>query len=174
MKHLRNSDHSLITWRGFLFFLLLAWLYLNKLKTMNPRTKINSINETGLKVFELLKSEGFNVDTAKFITAQAAHETGNFTSKIFKENNNLFGMKLPKVRKTTATGEKYSHAVYKNIEDSIKDFKMYFRARSFMQIYPSIPSYVAALVKRNYFEASPEEYTKGVEYFYNLYFLLNG
>jgi len=58
----------------------------------------------------LLKRQGFTEEMSKLITAQAGFETGNFTSVIFKENNNLFGMKLPKVRKTTAIGENRGHA----------------------------------------------------------------
>lgn len=160
-----------ITWHGLILLALLAWLYLRQSKNMNPPIKMNTINDTGKKVFELLKAEGFNIDTAKYITAQAAHETGNFSSKIFRENNNLFGMKLPVKRKTTATGEKYGHATYENIADSVKDFKLYYKTLGYMGIYPSIAAYVKALVKRSYFEANPEEYEKGMKYFYNLYFV---
>ena len=48
------------------------------------------------------------------VYAQAIIESGNFSSKIFKENNNLFGMKLAYQRPTTAIRAQYSHAVYKN------------------------------------------------------------
>lgn len=40
------------------------------------------------------------------VLAQAKIETGNFTSKIFRENNNMFGMKLPGRRTTTAVGKR--------------------------------------------------------------------
>lgn len=163
-----------ITWRGLILFLLSVWLFFQLLKTTSRRKKMNTINDIGNQVFNLLKAEGFNPDTAKYITAQAAHETGNFTSKIFKENNNLFGMKLPKQRKTTATGEKYGHATFNNIEDAVKDFKLYYKTLGYMGIYPSLAAYVKALVKRGYFEASPEEYESGMKYFYNLYFVYGG
>jgi uncharacterized FlgJ-related protein len=59
------------------------------------------------------------------VLAQARLETGNFTSKVFKENNNLFGMKLPRVRNTTAIGEQNSHADYSSWMQSIIDYKLW-------------------------------------------------
>lgn len=57
--------------------------------------------------------------------AQSMIETGHFKSTIFKSNNNLFGMKLPKQRKTTAAGEQNGHAKYKTWLDSVKDYKLW-------------------------------------------------
>jgi uncharacterized FlgJ-related protein len=59
------------------------------------------------------------------VLAQARLETGNFTSKVFRENNNLFGMKLPRVRNTTAIGEQNSHADYASWRQSIIDYKLW-------------------------------------------------
>lgn len=57
--------------------------------------------------------------------AQARLETGNFTSKIFRENKNMFGMKLPRLRKTTAIGEQNSHAKYTSWVQSLVDYKLW-------------------------------------------------
>jgi flagellum-specific peptidoglycan hydrolase FlgJ len=57
--------------------------------------------------------------------AQAVLETGNFTSRIFKENNNLFGMKLAVKRRTLAIGERYGHACYDNWQDSVDDYLLW-------------------------------------------------
>ena len=59
------------------------------------------------------------------VMAQAKLETGNFTSKVFDENHNLFGMKLARQRETTAIGEQYSHARYINWEQSLSDYKLW-------------------------------------------------
>ena len=104
------------------------------------------------------------------IFAQAAHETGNFTSDIFKENNNLFGMKLARVRKTTAIGENRGHAVYASIEDCIKDYWLYNKAFNYLAEYSSVASFVRALVLKKYFEAKPEEYQTAVEKWHKYYF----
>lgn len=57
--------------------------------------------------------------------AQAVLETGNFTSRIFRENNNLFGMKLAEKRRTLAVGERYGHACYDTWQDSVDDYLLW-------------------------------------------------
>lgn len=117
---------------------------------------------------------GFHPETAKILIAQSAFETGNFTSKIFIENNNLFGMRLPRVRETTATGEKHGHATYSSLEDSIKDMRLYFHSRKIPTVFSSVASYVKTLVQKKYFEAAPEAYEGGVNHYYNVYFGKDG
>lgn len=63
-----------------------------------------------------------NLKFEDVVVAQYKVETGNGTSKIFKENHNLFGMKVSKLRPTTASGENYNHAYYKNWKESVLDY----------------------------------------------------
>jgi uncharacterized FlgJ-related protein len=81
--------------------------------------------------------------------AQAKIETGNFTSRIFIENNNMFGMKLPERRRTTAIGEQYNHAEYTDWIQSIKDYKIW--QDKMIHRAPTKRSYLSYL-KRNYAE----------------------
>jgi len=57
--------------------------------------------------------------------AQAKWESAHFKSDVFKENNNMFGMKLAHQRDTTAIGENRNHAKYKNWQDAVKDYKLW-------------------------------------------------
>lgn len=66
-----------------------------------------------------------NVKFPEIVMAQSILETGNFTSKIFKENHNLFGMKQATVRINTANGTQYGHAYYDNWYQSIYDYAFY-------------------------------------------------
>jgi uncharacterized FlgJ-related protein len=59
------------------------------------------------------------------VMAQAKIETGHFTSKVFRENHNLFGMKLARQRSTTAIGEQYNHAEYTSWRQSVVDYKLW-------------------------------------------------
>jgi len=59
------------------------------------------------------------------VLAQAKVETGHFQSKIFLENNNLFGMKMPWKRPTMAIGTHRGHAVYRNWRESLIDYALY-------------------------------------------------
>ena len=76
------------------------------------KTNPNSITSTNLKInqpinglilyTEILKSDIIYPD---IVFAQAILETGEFTSEIFHLNRNLFGMKFPRIRKTTSLGK---------------------------------------------------------------------
>jgi hypothetical protein len=58
--------------------------------------------------------------------AQSKLETGNFTSKIFNENHNVFGQKEAKVRVNLARGTQYGHAYYNSWEESILDYAYWY------------------------------------------------
>ncbi|MES3016963.1 MAG: glucosaminidase domain-containing protein [Bacteroidota bacterium] len=57
--------------------------------------------------------------------SQARLETGNFTSDIFKENHNLFGMKMAELRPTSAVGINRGHALYTNWKESVVDYALF-------------------------------------------------
>jgi len=60
------------------------------------------------------------------VLAQAILETGHFESKIFVENNNLFGMKEARVRLNLAKGTQYGHAYYDNWKESVSDYALWY------------------------------------------------
>jgi flagellum-specific peptidoglycan hydrolase FlgJ len=70
------------------------------------------------------------------VLAQTILESGNFSSKVAKQNNNLFGMRMPKVRQTTAIGQRYGYARYYNWKDSVKDYKLWQEA--LLKKYPNM------------------------------------
>lgn len=55
---------------------------------------------------------------------QALLECG-FSSDLFKNANNLFGMRMPGVRKTTAIGKYKGYAKFSSWKESINDYKLY-------------------------------------------------
>ena len=63
------------------------------------------------------------------VKAQIRHETGNLTSRLCLQRNNLFGMHYPYKRQTTAIGkEKNRAAIYRSFRDSIKDYALWQEA----------------------------------------------
>lgn len=68
------------------------------------------------------KITSLNFKFPHIVLAQTKQETGHYTSKIFKENHNLFGMKEAKIRINLAKGTQYGHAFYDNWEESIMDY----------------------------------------------------
>jgi hypothetical protein len=75
------------------------------------------------KLIDKLKE--LNVKFPYIAFAQSKLETGNFTSKIFRENNNLFGMREAKQRITTAQGTEHNHAYYHTWYESVLDYSFY-------------------------------------------------
>lgn len=66
-----------------------------------------------------------NVKFPYIVMAQSIIETGHFRSKIFKENNNLFGMKQANLRINTANGTQNNHAYYDDWYQSVYDYAFY-------------------------------------------------
>lgn len=69
--------------------------------------------------------EEINVKFSDIVYAQAVLESGNFKSKIFLTNNNLFGMKLAAKRPTLAKGTELNHAFYDSWRDCVLDYAFY-------------------------------------------------
>lgn len=96
---------------------------------------------------------GFSKVPTKLFISQAFHETGNFSSQVFKENKNLFGMRHPKIRKNYSQGTKHNHAYYSSYFDSIRDY--FIRQKVFsISNTSSVKTYVNETVNSNYAEDS--------------------
>ena len=79
-------------------------------------------------------------------------------------------MKLPKVRRTTAIGESRGHAVYESLNDSVNDFYLWYKFSQLPDWWLNVQEYTDALKMKSYYEDKPENYYKGVNYFYEKYF----
>ena len=63
------------------------------------------------------------IQEPQIVLAQCYYETGHLKSSLFKNNKNLFGMKLPKKRETLANGELNGFACFSTWQESIADYK---------------------------------------------------
>jgi len=81
----------------------------------------NEFSEVKLKEYII----ELNIKFPHIVFAQAKLESGYFKSTIFKENNNLFGMKIATRRPTTNKGENRGHAVFDNWKESVLDYAFY-------------------------------------------------
>ena len=83
------------------------------------------------------------------VLRQAKLETYYFSSPIFRDNHNLFGMRLAKNRKTTAVGESETYAVYTDWRSSVKDYYLWqIRTPKMLDRYKD--NYYAFLKIRHY------------------------
>lgn len=72
---------------------------------------------------EMIKELG--IKYPEIVLAQSILETGHWTSTIFEENHNLFGMKQARSRIRTAKGTQLNHAYYDNWKESVYDYAFY-------------------------------------------------
>ena len=86
------------------------WLYIAPLDEDNLKL--------ALELNELVSPE--------IVIRQSRLETGNFKSELCVEHNNLFGMRLARIRPTTALGAtENNYAYYEVWYDSVRDMKLF-------------------------------------------------
>lgn len=66
-----------------------------------------------------------NIAHPEVAMRQAVLESGYFTSSVFKENNNMFGMRPAINRPNVSIGENRGYAVYKDWKQSIVDYALW-------------------------------------------------
>jgi hypothetical protein len=114
---------------------------------------------------QILRGAGYSPNTARIVAAVSRHETGNYTSHVFKTLNNMFGMRYPRIRETTALYEsrdsKYS--VYSSPADSVRDLVLYLSAGRYPFHVDNARDLVSLMKQKGYFEDSFENYLQGVE-----------
>lgn len=142
--------------KRLLLTVFLSLITLSKTNQNNYEIITQVISFSELNVYKQLVKIG--VAYPDVVLAQAKIETGNFTSKIFRENNNMFGMKLPYRRQTTAVGENRNHAKYTDWIQSIKDYKLW--QDQMIHRAPTKRAYLAYL-RRNY--AEDKNYIKKIK-----------
>jgi hypothetical protein len=124
---------------------------LEDLKHTTEETKLIILNEYHSFSPEKLKEYiiSLNLKFPHIVYAQAQLESGNFSSKLFKENNNLFGMKVARVRPTTNSGERLGHAYFQTWRESVVDYAFY--QASYLKNITSEEQYLSYL-SENYAE----------------------
>jgi Mannosyl-glycoprotein endo-beta-N-acetylglucosaminidase len=106
--------------------ILVALFILTSLTKKPEEVDVNDlINESFTReaLIDEIKCHGFKYPD--LILAQAELESGHFKSAVFKENNNLFGMRQPKKRYTLCSGSNLNHALYDNWKMSVEDRMIY-------------------------------------------------
>lgn len=130
-------------------------------------------------VYHIALNSGFNSDSAKLVAAQARVESAAYTSNLFKQNNNLFGVKfvgqplatrgllVPPNERTSGDPNTNYYAKYKSPQDSAKDVIERLYQRTINGVTPTqlhnvrTPEEFAELQrKRGYFGGSSENYAR--------------
>ncbi len=156
------SKHSTVTlFVGLLSITAISIAQVSKIENKDYSEKevqiiMNRYNEfSEEKLISRIKELNFKFPY--IVLAQAKLETGNFTSNMFNENNNLFGMKEAKSRINTAGGTQNGHAYYDSWSESIYDYAFYSS------------TYLTKIKnERDYFEYLSQSYAEDPNYTKNL------
>lgn len=172
MELSQRSRIGWIIWVGLLSILaglLMIFLYrrlAKKIPQEQPEQPENNDPDSSVVTNFLTKVKditGLPDKQCRIITAHAMHESGIFTSDIFLDNNNAFGMRLPKLRKTLATGEKNGYAIFNNISDSINDLLLWFNFHNINpEIFDTVADYCTFLKEKSYYSESYLNYSSAV------------
>jgi hypothetical protein len=131
-------------------------------ETDDEQTREQKIRNHFQIIRKTLDESKYSTEFIKMLTAVAMHETGVFSSNIYLENNNLFGMKLPTIRETRATGENRGHATFASLEDSVKDLELYLAEFDYKLNHTKIRDFVAEMKRNGYFTAPVTTYGNAV------------
>lgn len=145
---------------------LILWGY-KFLEKMTLRARANII-------YSYFSAYGFDDFLCKCFVAQSAHETAGWTSDLFNNANNCFGMKY--VANSRVSGNMNGYAMYNTIENSCNDMRTWYNVNrnklmSLPLVISSISDYVTFLNNYNYFEDNYDNYLKGCTDFYNEIYL---
>ena len=147
-------------------FLLTVLLSLGTMttKAQEKQVQIESNTQESItkeSLYEQIMKYGIKFPDIVF--AQAILESGEFTSKLFKSANNLFGMKVPIKRESAKIGATQSgYSKYKDWEYSVYDYSLWqdymLKSRNDMtkkqyfvllgKVYAEDPQYVNKLKRR--------------------------
>jgi len=112
------------------------------------------------------KSEWVNL--YPLILAQSKLETANYTSRVYRDLNNLFGMNVPSKRpflgeRGTRTPEGGTYAKYPDDVTSVKDYVEWLRYTKFPTNSMNSETFVNEMQRRGYFTTSKENYLKALK-----------
>jgi uncharacterized FlgJ-related protein len=109
----------------------MRYIFLLLMLTLTSFNEENEVTYQGL--YNEILEQGLEFPDIVF--AQAILESGHFNSKVFKENNNLFGMRQASKRLTVSKGKLNGYAIYDSWQESVEDYYLYqeysFKKRNF-------------------------------------------
>lgn len=129
-------------------------------------------------IYQAAREQGVPDTVAKLMIAQSKQETGEFTSAVFKDDHNGFGMKVPSVRKDPYIKGPSSHtqlkegtvpyAAYENLSDSTKSLINWMQYNKIKWEDIDTPEkYATVLKNKGYYGDALATYMYRVSMFYD-------
>lgn len=119
-------------------------------------------------VYNQAVSMGMPSAVAQNIVGQARHESGNYTSDVFRNSNNAFGYKFFAGAKWQKGGNYKGYATYSSIQNSTAEVVDWLKRRQSegkltITALSSPEAYATALKKNSYFEDALSNYINGMK-----------
>jgi hypothetical protein len=129
-KYNKNTlQYNEVTYKTYIYSIFII-LFIGFSIGLSPRV-IHTIEKIPFRIQEEEKEfsperlkgliREMNFKYSDIVYAQAVLESGNFQSALFKNNKNLFGMRVAQSRTTTHHGSQMGYAYYSNWESSLID-----------------------------------------------------
>lgn len=166
----KKSGSGLVMW-----VLLLVGLVTLLLRSRSEKT-ISSLTQTQQLIKDLLTLKGYSDRMALWWVAISDHETGTWTSKLYKVASNMFGMKNPLTRSTLSQGPvdvngkpnpnanpDDQYASFTSLANSVYDLDLYMKAKEYPKDFPSVEALISFMKKKGYFTAPEIVYLTSVK-----------
>lgn len=126
------------------------------------------LNHKASLVNRLIVSNSEYSELLPYIIAQARHESANFSSAVYRANNNPFGMKVPSRRpflgtQGTKAGDGGFYARYENDTEAFRDLLKWMRFTRMPTTVNNAREFAEALKARKYYTDTVDNYTKAIE-----------
>lgn len=169
-----NSIVALIRkdWRAQVVALIIALIIVYFIFRTVQKTDVEA------RIEDAARKQGMPENMQRMLVAQAKHETGNFTSNAYLQDNNLYGYKCLvsniSVHKScgrgSSEGNPYAH--YDKIEDSVIEICNWIKRRISEGKIPNslsaitIDTYAQYLKNAGYYGDTVANYTMGLKKYY--------
>lgn len=170
---------KLLNWYGLLLLFSIGWLLLwnffpnfriwvRGLISPTKKGEIANTLEADI-IINVVQDLGGRESLGKMLAAKAFVETGRFTSSVYENNNNAFGMKCPRTRETLMVRCKNNYAYFNSLRDSVRDYFLWWK---FHKIgihalnYLTLPELLQKEKDYHYYTTDVASYTKKVNWFY--------
>lgn len=109
-------------------------------------------NESFSKDKLFIEIDKYSFKYPDIVKAQSLVESGHFSSPVFRQNHNMFGMREAMIRISTSQGSNLNHAYYINWKDCVADRALYEA------------QYLSKLSREQYFSYLDQVYAEGKGY----------
>lgn len=104
---------------------------------------------------------------SEYVFAQSMLESAQYSSNVYNNTFNPFGMGVPTKRTSIRIGEYNNFSKYDSFEQAIQDFREYLIYFNYPTSVKDITEYNNILVLKKYYTASPLTYLKGLKAFFD-------